>query len=260
MKQLLLVFIAGSLCALQAFAQQRKMIPVDQLIDTNQTGWHKVERLLASSKNKIEILPAEKERADSVIFLSQISTKTELGGVIHNTGGILIDNGWIRILGSGSKQLNRNLPHWNKGRSMADFGDSSAFTLIADDAVGGFYAINNGGIEKDHINRVYYYGPNSLKWQVTGLSYAEFIIFCISDGLKNFYRDFRWNGWQEEVAKLDGNQVVSCYPLLWTKEGRELKCNRKVVSVQKLWSMYQSGNRASLNKTVGDLSENIDKK
>lgn len=260
MKQIYFVVIMSLFCLSQINAQGRKMKQVDELIDPQQTGWVQVQKLLSSSKNKIEILPKDSLRADSALYLTQLSTKSALGGIIYNCGGILIDNGWVRILGSGSKQLNRSLPQWNKGKSFANYGDSSSFLLIADDVVGGFFAINTGGLAEKDIDRVYYYGPNSLKWQPTSLSYSEFIIFCISDGLKKFYRDFRWTGWEDEIGKLDGNQVISCFPLLWTKEGLELKCNRKIVSVHKLWNMYQSNNKASLEKLPGNLSQNVEKK
>jgi hypothetical protein len=41
-----------------------------------------------------------------------------MGAIIYETGGLLVDNGWIRILGSGHKKLDRNLPEWNKGKSI----------------------------------------------------------------------------------------------------------------------------------------------
>ena len=37
-----------------------------------------------------------------------------MGAVIFETGGILIDEGWLRILGSGHPRLPRSLPDWNK--------------------------------------------------------------------------------------------------------------------------------------------------
>lgn len=135
------------------------MKQVDELIDPQQTGWVQVQKLLSSSKNKIEILPKDSLRADSALYLTQLSTKSALGGIIYNCGGILIDNGWVRILGSGSKQLNRSLPQWNKGKSFANYGDSSSFLLIADDVVGGFFAINTGGLDEKDIDRVYSMDP-----------------------------------------------------------------------------------------------------
>ena len=67
----------------------------------------------------------------------------------NKLGGILIENGWIRILGSGSAKLNRSLPEWNLGKSYMEFGQTSPFLLVADDAIGGFFILNGGGLGND---------------------------------------------------------------------------------------------------------------
>ena len=46
----------------------------------------------------------------------------------------------------------------------------------------------------------------------------------------------RWKGWQQEVAKLNGNQSFSCYPFLFTEEGKDLsKTLRQPMPIQELW-------------------------
>ena len=72
-----------------------------------------------------------------------------MGTIVFHTGGILIDNGWIRIYGSGSEKLNRNLPNWNKGKTFQNFGDKPGYLIIADDAVGGFFLLNGGDLGND---------------------------------------------------------------------------------------------------------------
>jgi hypothetical protein len=71
-----------------------------------------------------------------------------MGAVIYHTGGILVDNGWIRILGSGSKKLPRILRH-EQGKILCGLWRIPAYVLIADDAAGGFFAINGGALGKD---------------------------------------------------------------------------------------------------------------
>ena len=41
--------------------------------------------------------------------------RSPLGAVVYETGGILVDGGWLRILGSGNARLTRTLPGWNAG-------------------------------------------------------------------------------------------------------------------------------------------------
>ena len=72
--------------------------------------------------------------------------------------------------------------------------------------------------------------------------------FCFSGNIAEFYDGFQWTGWQADVKKLGCDEAVSCYPLMWTREGKELKCNRKIVSIQKQWDMYHHSAIAEVKK------------
>jgi hypothetical protein len=66
----------------------------------------------------------------------QLTTRSPMGAIMYTTGGILADDGWIRILGSGSTRLPRSLPDWNKGKTFITYGERAPFLLVADDAIG----------------------------------------------------------------------------------------------------------------------------
>ena len=107
--------------------------------------------------------------------------------------------------------------------------------LIADDAAGGFYAINGGGLGKD-LGKIYYLSPDDLEWDSLDIGYTDFIRFCFNGDLNNFYKNIRWKNWPEKVSKLDGNRVYIFYPFLWTKEGRDVnKTSRKSVPVEEAY-------------------------
>ena len=153
------------------------------------------------------------------------------------TGGLLIDDGWIRILGSGNSKLNRTLPDWNKGKSFKDFGEVPSFLLIADDAIGGFYILNGGALGKD-LGKIYYFSPDNLEYESLEITYSEFLLFCFNNDFEEFYKGHRWNNWRREVARLKGDEVFSFYPFLWTKEGKDInKSSRKVVPVDEQYSL-----------------------
>ena len=211
---------------------QPKMKPVEELINKADPGWTLVEEWIKSAKNKVEILPVDSVKAKGALFKTQVATRSPMGAIVYMTGGLFIDNGWIRILGSGSSKLNRTLPDWNKGKSFNDFGDSPLFLLIADDAVGGFFAINGGQFGKD-AGKVYYLSPDNLEWEALDLTYTDFLNFCFNGDLNEFYKSLRRTNWKEEVAKLDGNMVYNFFPYLWTKEGKDInKSSRKVIPVE----------------------------
>lgn len=210
---------------------QNKMRSIDQLINKTDPGWPLVQGWIAEAKNKVEVLPCDTIQSKEALFKTQVTTRSPMGAIIYSTGGILIDGGWIRILGSGHSKLNRTLPDWNKGKSFKEFGKAPAFLLIADDAAGGFFAINGGGLGSD-AGKVYYLAPDNIEWEPLNFTYTEFLLFCFSGDLADFYKELRWSDWKTEVAKLDGNMTFNFFPYLWTKEGKDInKVSRRAIPV-----------------------------
>ncbi|WP_293305328.1 DUF2625 family protein [Pedobacter sp. UBA5917] len=223
-----------TLFSLTGFAQENKLISLEALINKTDPAWPLVKKWIDSAKNKVEVLPVDSAKAKEVLYNSQTTTYATLGSVIYNTGGILVDNGWIRILGSGSEKLNRNVAEWNKGKTLEEYGDNMPYLLIADDAVGGFFAINYGGLGKD-IKNVYYLEPNSLTWQPLGAGYGEFLVFCFDSDLSKFYKGLRWSTWNQFIGNLDGSKTYSFRPYLW-QEGTDIeKCTRKLVNTEDMY-------------------------
>ena len=211
---------------------QTKMRTVEELINKADPGWTIVEQWISSAKNKVEILPVDNAKAKDALYKTQVTTRSPMGSIVYMTGGLLIDNGWIRILGSGSAKLNRTLPDWNKGKTLKEFGQATPFLLIADDAIGGFFLLNGGGFGKD-LGKIYYFSPENLEFEPLDLSYSDFLNFCFNHNLDEFYKGQRWSNWKEEVSKLAGDKVFSFYPFLWTKEGKDIsKSSRKVILVE----------------------------
>lgn len=213
------------------------MKPVNELINTKEPGWDLVKEWIKDGNNHIEILPKDSARAEQALYETQVTTRSPMGAIIYETGGLLVDHGWIRVLGSGHEKLDRTLPAWNNGKSYMHSGEQPGFLLIADDVVGGFFAINAGGIAaQEGIGSIFYFAPDTLEWENMEISYSDFISFCCSGDIEGFYEAFRWKGWREEVAALNGNQAFSFVPFLFTKEGKDLdNISKKAVPVEELW-------------------------
>jgi hypothetical protein len=227
-----------SFCLLLSTATmaQNKMQTMEELINTTDPAWPIVQKWIDSAKNKVEILELDPAKGREALYNAQISTYSTLGSVIYNTGGILVDKGWIRILGSGSARLSRSVADWNKGKSISAFGDKPSFLLVADDAVGGFFAINYGAFGSD-LKNIYYLAPNSLNWEPLGFGYGEFILFCFESDLNKFYKGLRWSTWNQFIANLDGNKSYTFRPYLFTAEGTDIeKCTRKLISTEELYN------------------------
>lgn len=216
---------------------QNKMRNLEELINETDSGWPIVEEMVKSAKNKVEVLSVDSDKANDTLYKTQVTTRSPMGAIVYHTGGILIDNGWIRILGSGNTKLDRSLPDWNKGKSFKEFGEAPLFLLIADDAIGGFYILNGGGLGDD-LGNVYYFSPDNLEYEPLEISYNQFLDFCFNNDLNQFYKDSRWKNWQKEVSELDGNHVFSFYPFLWTKEGKDIeKLSRKSVPIDEQYNL-----------------------
>jgi hypothetical protein len=234
-----IILIIGLIISLTAVGQQKRMRALNELKNNQDPAWPIVKQWIDSATNSVEILPKDTHRADSVLYQIQVTTRSPMGAVVYETGGLLIDNGWIRILGSGSEKLSRNIMGWNKGKSYKENGDRPAFLLIADDVLGGFFAINAGGLDKNNIGKVYYFAPDNLTWENTELGYSDFLSFCFNGDLSKYYDGLRWDDWKKDVSELDGNKGIHCFPYFWTEEGKDINTlNRRPVAIQELWDLY----------------------
>lgn len=175
-----------------------------------------------------ELLPPSPTSAETLLAV-QDPSQSVLGAVALETGGILLDHGWLRLLGSGHARLPRTLPAWNEGRA-------DGYYLVADDAVGGFFALNGGRFGSD-LGKVHYFAPDTLRWEAIGLGYSQFVCWAMSDRLSTFYASARWPSWKVDLAHLPGDRCFAFYPPLWTEEGSPEKSHRGDVPIAESWSL-----------------------
>src|SRR6185295_13025926 len=116
------------------------------------------------------------------------------------TGGLLVDNGWIRILGGGHKRLPRPIHEWNRMTAGAAHRLPGTI-VVGDDVLGGFFAINGGGL-KGPPGHVFYCSPDSLEWEDLWPSYSDWVVAMMSVDLEEFYKGLRWPKWRREVEAL----------------------------------------------------------
>ncbi|TKC09760.1 DUF2625 domain-containing protein [Pedobacter frigoris] len=198
---------------------------LDELINNEDSGWPIVQDWIKSAKNKVEVLAVDTSKANKALLHTQVTTRSIMGAIVYHSGGLLIDNGWIRILGSGHEKLPRSLPSWNEGKLKNSL-------LIADDVIGGFFILNGGGLGSD-LGKIYYLAPDNLTYEALDRGYSEFLEFCLNGDLEKFYDGLRWKNWRADVSKINGDQVFNFYPFLWTKEGKDInKSSKKVISVE----------------------------
>lgn len=207
---------------------------IDELIDEN-PGWKHVEEWMSNAKNSVEVLAASKADRKATLLDMQVTTKSIFGSIIYETGGLLIDSGWIRILGSGCKRLPRRVSNWNQ-ECLKDNIFEMPYHLIADDVTGGFYAYDAGGL--GHKGSMFYFAPDRMAWEDMNLTYPEFVSWCMNVDLDQYYGDTRFEGWFDEVKALPGDKAFLYLPLLCMKAQKGKQRERKTVTVKELFELY----------------------
>ena len=203
---------------------------LQELVNNDDPGFPLVKEWMSGKSVPVEFLPPSAAR-EELLLQTQVTTRSPMGAIVYETGGILVDGGWLRILGSGHPRLTRTLPGWNAGRS-------TGFWLVADDAVGGFYAINGGAIGETP-NQVYYFAPDALRWESLEFGYSQFLGWAVSDRVAKYYEWIRWPGWQSDVAQLHGDRCYFFAPPLFTKEGKGGIGRRTDVPVHESWGFQE---------------------
>lgn len=211
--------------------------PLRELINTEDPAWPEVQQWISHATNPVEVLPVNEGERDSALFAIQVTTRSPMGAIVYETGGLLIDHGWLRILGSGHSRLPRSLASWNEGRTMFADGESPGYLLVADDVLGGFFAINGGSLGAEQ-GAVFYFAPDTLEWECLNLGYSEFLIWCLQGDVAGFYESLRWPGWEQEISTLGGDQAISIYPFLSAKGPLIAERQRGVVPIAELFSMH----------------------
>ncbi|TKJ92766.1 DUF2625 domain-containing protein [Paenibacillus sp. CFBP13512] len=216
------------------------MKSIEQLVDINEHAWQEIQDVLNQGETPYTILPKKDLQAQTTLLQMQITTKSYLGCIAYETGGILFDQGWIKLLGSGNEHIYGDLLSWN-GQSQPESGASiitqplTKALIVAYDVVGGFFALNGGGLGEQAS--IYYFAPDTLEWEDTELSYSEFVIWLASGRLSQFYETMRWNGWQDDISALSPDRAIHFYPPLWTQEGSTDQSSKKAVPVAEFWNM-----------------------
>jgi hypothetical protein len=183
--------------------------------------WDEIEAAVGGSPCAVEILPTDPGRAAACLYRLQVSTNSWLGCLVYLSGGLVVDDGWLRILASGYPQ--RSLPDIH----TVNAGFGGAGLVVAQDIMGGEFVWRQGDspYSSGHASgqpTIHYFAPDTLRWENLGLGYAEWLYAMLGGAIDRFYLSWRWPGWQDEVAECPLDAGLSTYPPLYSKEGKDL--------------------------------------
>lgn len=228
------------------------MRDLQELVDENDSAWPLVQEWVSQATNPVEILPADQTRAGQVLTAVQVTTRSPIGAIVYASGGILFDHGWLRVLGCGHTRLTRTLASWN-GLDAPNPRLPGAL-LIADDAVGGFFALN-GGAFPSPPGRLHYFVPDTLDWEDMGKGYSDFLQWACAGDLSLFYGDWRWPGWEQEVGALHGDLGVSIYPFPWAAGPDIAQRSRAIVPIEELWGAQTDMRAQMMQERSNDIHD-----
>ncbi len=184
-----------------------------------------------STPRRVEIFDCKPEHGEIALEALQVTARSPLGALALETGGMLVDNGWIRVLGAGCMQLARTIAGWNN--LPCDPGDAylPGAMFVADDVLGGMYAIDVGALGGVRGN-VSYFAPGALAWRDTGRGYGDWLRHIICDP-DDVYIE-RWDDWEADVRTLPGTHAYMLDPAPWNPGPPFCERDRRPVTMREL--------------------------
>ncbi|MFF0808153.1 DUF2625 family protein [Streptomyces albogriseolus] len=220
------------------------MREVDELLNVDDPAWPLLLQELSGTDVPVEVLPGDAEAGRASLLQLQVSARSNLGGIVSNSGGLLVDSGWLRIFGSPGAAHAERLPGLAEINVMPSTFDPAwrpaAGLVVAQDVLGGVFALNGGSPREagrpGESGEILYFAPDSLGWEALGAGHSAWLSWILSGGLQEFYAGLRWEGWRSEVSVLNGRQGLSFFPPLWSTEARQdlLATRRRTVPMAEL--------------------------
>jgi hypothetical protein len=211
---------------------------VGQLINDQDDAWPLVLDWVAAAVRPVEVLPVEASVGEATLFALQVTTRSPMCAIALRSSGVLVDHGWLRILGAGGERIGGGLREWNAldGRRALDPPLENAL-IVAYDALGGFFALN-GGAWPGQPGQLHYFAPDTYERQELDIGYSGLLEFAMSGDLDGFYKDLRWPGWEQEVAALGPDEVISVYPFIGFEKTPLAERTRRPVPAREAWAFF----------------------
>ncbi|MFJ9855310.1 DUF2625 family protein [Streptomyces sp. NPDC101150] len=220
------------------------MREINELIDVEDPAWPLLREEMSGAGVPVEVLSGHAGIGRASLLQLQVSARSNLGGLVLNCGGLLVDSGWLRVFGSPSGADVGGLPSLAEVNAMPSTFDPAwrpgAGLVVAQDVLGGVFALN--GSDPREANRpgepgeILYFAPDALGWEALGAGHSAWLSWILSGGLQEFYDGLRWEGWRSEVSALNNREGLSFFPPLWSAEARRdlLATSRRAVFMSEL--------------------------
>lgn len=167
--------------------------------------------------NPTTFLDRDPDLAERTLVYLAVSTRSILGAIVFETGGISIAGGLIRLWGSGSL---RSLLQSNQVAAAAAGRELPGILFVGDDALGGLFAINGGCFGTQDLGDVFYLPADEERWTSLEVGHSDFVAWCITGNLEHLYGDTTSAARMLSEATPAFDRVLASFPFAWTQEGR----------------------------------------
>ncbi|WP_423921726.1 DUF2625 family protein [Frigoribacterium sp. 2-23] len=192
-------------------------------------AWPELSELIAASPLDAVVVPPHDGSGTATRL--RLGSRFYLGALASHTSGVLIDQGWLRLLGGSSSVP--GLPGIDEATA-----DQPGLVVIAYDVLGGAFALDGGSLGAGD-GSVHHYSVMSLEWENLELGHSAFVRAMLGGATTRFYESLRWPGWQDDVAGLAPTQGLSLYPYPFTAEGKDpASVSRAPVSFAELIGLH----------------------
>lgn len=186
-----------------------------ELTEVTDPAWPELLRRIQGASNPVVLLPADPERGRRTVEAVQAPVSTVLGAFSMHVGGLLVDEGWLRLLGCGHPRLRAGLLEWNGLGGPGGFPGIGGAVIVAHDVLGGVFAVNGGGLF-GALGELNYWDPREAAWAPLEVKYPSFVVWALEGDLQQLYSDSRWDDWDRDVAALTGDQALVRTPPPWS--------------------------------------------
>ena len=218
------------------------MRTVKELLDVPDPAWPELRREIEAAPVPIEILPIAPDDGRECLRRLQVTVRSRMGAIALNSGGLWVEDGWLRVLGGGSS-----------ARALAGLAEANGLTgepadpppsmLVGYDVLGGRFEVN--GMEPAALGRpgqpgeVCYFAPDSLKWEPLGFGHGVWLSWIADGQTAGFDEGLRWPSWRDEAKPLTGAQGLSVYPFLWSEEAQAdlTATSRRPVPIEEIFRL-----------------------
>ena len=182
-----------------------------------------------ASGNGASLLPPDEMlRADTLVRL-QVTTRSMLGAIAYETGGVSVADGLVRLLGSGG---GRSLVRTAEVAGCPLDGSYPDFIIVADDVLGGLFALNGGRFGANRQGEVFHLAADDAVWAPLGVGHTDFVAWCLTGDLAQFYGPLADLHEFKALPRPAFDAVYSFYPFLWAQEAQKSRPSVRVISAE----------------------------